>query len=173
MTTVTHSWVDPFDAEFLANPYPFFEELREAGPVVYLDRYGVWAMARHAECAATLADPESFCSGRGVGLSDFAKEPPWRPPSIILEADQPLHTRTHRALLTVLSPSVLHSLRERFHQLAGRLVDDILTRREIEAMQDCAREFPLQAFSDAVGIMREGRETCCPTVRWSSTRLGR
>src|SRR5579872_6712090 len=104
-TVVPHSPIDPFGAEFLLDPYPFFERLREAGPVVYLDRYGVWALARHAECAAALVDAKSFCSSRGVGLSDFAKEKPWRPPSIVLEADPPLHTRTHRALLKALSPN--------------------------------------------------------------------
>ena len=34
MTSV--SKVDPFSREFLTNPYPFHEELREAGPVVWL-----------------------------------------------------------------------------------------------------------------------------------------
>ena len=34
---------DPFGPEVLADPYPFHERVREAGPVVYLSRYGVWA----------------------------------------------------------------------------------------------------------------------------------
>jgi 4-methoxybenzoate monooxygenase (O-demethylating) len=160
--TAPCSSVDPFDTVFLTNPYPFFEQLREAGPVVYLERYNVWALARHAECAATLADAESFCSGRGVGLSDFAKEPPWRPPSIILEADPPLHTRTHRALLKVLSPHVVNGLRESFADLAERLIEKVVGRRHVEAMQDIAREFPLQAFPNAVGILRDGRENLLP-----------
>jgi len=33
--------IDPFCDEFLSEPYPFHEELREAGPVVRLERYGV------------------------------------------------------------------------------------------------------------------------------------
>jgi cytochrome P450 len=159
---VARSSMDPFDTGFLLNPYPFFEELREAGPVVYLERYAVWTLPRHAECAATLADPQSFCSSRGVGLSDFATEPPWRPPSIILEADRPLHTRTHRALLKVLSPRVVHGLRARFVASASQLVDDALTRRDIDGIEDIAREFPLRAFPDAVGIMPEGREHLLP-----------
>ena len=38
--------VDPFSREFLADPYPHHERLRETGPVLWLDRYGVVAMAR-------------------------------------------------------------------------------------------------------------------------------
>jgi cytochrome P450 len=53
IATVARSAIDPFDAAFLTNPYPFFEELREAGPVVYLELYGVWVLTRHAECAVS------------------------------------------------------------------------------------------------------------------------
>jgi cytochrome P450 len=49
-------------------------------------------VARYAEVHAVLNDPLTFCSSRGVGLSDFAKENPWRPASLILEADPPAHT---------------------------------------------------------------------------------
>jgi hypothetical protein len=41
------SGIDPFSDEFLAEPYPFHEQLREAGAVVWLERYEVWASARH------------------------------------------------------------------------------------------------------------------------------
>jgi len=44
---ISVSKVDPFSSQFLTNPYPFHEELRETGPVVWLDRYDIWAMARH------------------------------------------------------------------------------------------------------------------------------
>jgi hypothetical protein len=32
---------DPFSLESLADPHALHEQLREAGPVVYLDRYGI------------------------------------------------------------------------------------------------------------------------------------
>jgi cytochrome P450 len=51
----TTSAIDPFSREFLTDPDPFHEQLREAGPVVRLDRYDVWAMARHEEVRAGLA----------------------------------------------------------------------------------------------------------------------
>src|SRR5258708_19924841 len=95
--------VDPFSMEFLENPHPSHELLREAGPVVRLDKWSVYAVARYAEVWAVLNDPQTFCSSRGVGLSDFALEKPWRPPSLILEADPPPHTRTRPALTPPLS----------------------------------------------------------------------
>ena len=73
--------VDPFSDEFLNEPYPFHERLREAGAVVWLERYGIWASARHAEVQAARTDWEAFSSAAGVGIDDFRKAKPWRPPS--------------------------------------------------------------------------------------------
>lgn len=84
------SQIDPFSDEFLTNPHRYHEELREAGPVVWLEKYGVWSMARHEQVHAVLSDWETYCSSAGVGLSDFLKEKPWRTPGLLLEADPPL-----------------------------------------------------------------------------------
>ena len=66
--------LDPFDDAFLADPYAHHETLREAGPVVWLDPIGAYGAARFAEVQAALRDHATFCSGRGVGLSDFSRE---------------------------------------------------------------------------------------------------
>ena len=95
-----------------AIPIRITRALREAGPVVWLEQYGIWAMARHQEVRDALTDWQTYCSSAGVGLSDFRKEPPWRPPSIILEADPPLHTRTRAVLTRILSPAAINVLRD-------------------------------------------------------------
>lgn len=150
--------VDPFSDEFLADPFVQHALIREAGPVVWLERYGIWALGRYDDVFATLMDWETFISSAGVGITDFRREPPPRPPSIILEADPPLQTRTHRILARVLSPAALRSMRAAFEDEAQRLVDRILERGTIDGAEDVARAFPLKVFSDAVGLPDEGRE---------------
>ena len=66
--------IDPFCQAFFDDPYPAHEAMREAGPVVYLPRYYLHAVARYADVRAMLTDWASFTSARGVGLSDFAHE---------------------------------------------------------------------------------------------------
>ncbi len=156
------SSVDPFSRAFLENPYPHHEALREAGPVVWLEHYGIWAMARHQEVRDGLTDWQTYCSGAGVGLSDFRKEPPWRPPSIILEADPPLHTRTRAVLTRILSPAAINKLREMLVREAEILVDRLLERREFDGIADLAEAYPLKVFPDSVGISEEGRENLLP-----------
>jgi 4-methoxybenzoate monooxygenase (O-demethylating) len=154
--------IDPFSMEFLDDPHPSHEMLREAGPVVRLDKWNVHAVARYAEVWAVLNDPQTFCSGRGVGLSDFAKEKPWRPPSLILEADPPAHTRTRAVLNRVLSPAVMKGIRDRFKAAAETKVDALLAKGSFDAIEDLAEAYPLSVFPDAVGLKPEGREHLLP-----------
>src|SRR5471030_1781773 len=163
-TTISRpvSNLDPFSDAFLHDPYPHHETLREAGPVVWLERYGIWAMARHQEVRDALTDYQTYCSSAGVGLSDFRKEPPWRPPSIILEADPPLHTRTRAVLTRILSPAAIKVLRETFEREAELLVARLVEQREFDGIADLAEAYPLKVFPDAVGISDEGRENLLP-----------
>jgi cytochrome P450 len=154
--------VDPFSIEFFDNPFPAHEAMREAGPVVHLDQWNVYAVARYAEVCAVLNDPERFCSSRGVGLSDFAKEKPWRPPSLILEADPPAHTRTRAVLNKVLSPAVMKQIRDGFAAAADAKVEELLAKGSFDAIPDLAEAYPLSVFPDAVGLKKEGREHLIP-----------
>ena len=154
--------VDPFAIEFFENPFPAHEALREAGVVVHLDKWNVYAVARYAEVHLVLNDPLTFCSSRGVGLSDFAKEKPWRPPSLILEADPPAHTRTRAVLSRVLSPAVMKQIRDGFAAAAEAKVDELLARGSFDAVADLAEAYPLSVFPDAVGLKQEGREHLLP-----------
>lgn len=159
---IAHLDVDPFAMDFFADPHPTHEVLREAGPVVYLDKWNVYAVARYAEVHAVLSDPATFCSSRGVGLSDFAREKPWRPQSLILEADPPAHTRTRAVLSKVLSPAVMKQLRDGFAAAADAKVDELLERRSFDAVADLAEAYPLSVFPDAMGLQKEGRENLLP-----------
>jgi 4-methoxybenzoate monooxygenase (O-demethylating) len=156
------SSIDPFSHAFLHDPYPHHQAMREAGPVVWLERYGIWAMARHQEVRDALTDWQTYCSSAGVGLSDFRKEPPWRPPSIILEADPPLHTRTRAVLTRIMSPAAINVLRETFAREAETLVAGLVECGEFDGIADLAEAYPLKVFPDAVGISEDGRENLLP-----------
>ena len=152
------SSLDPFADDFLDTPYPFYAELREAGPVVWLERYGLWACARHAEVQAALGDWQTFSSAAGVGIDDFRRTKPWRPPSLILEADPPLHTRSRTVMNRALSAKPMAGLRAGFKEAAEKLADDLVARRRVDAIADIAEAYPLSVFPKAIGLGREGVE---------------
>jgi 4-methoxybenzoate monooxygenase (O-demethylating) len=146
------SRADPFDPDFLTNPWPQHAELRDAGPVVWLERYGIWAMARYDEVHAALLDWETFCSSAGVGLSNFRTETPWRRPSLLLEADPPDHSRARRAVNRALSPRTVREVRDEFERYAAELAADVADRKEVDGVRDIAEAFPLAAFPQVIGL---------------------
>lgn len=153
---------DPFAPGVLEDPLPLQAELRDAGRVVYLSRYDVYALARYEDVHAALTDWQSFRSGAGVGLSNFRHEEPWRPPSLLLEADPPLHDAPRAVLSKILGPRALRSLREAWFADAERLVDEVLAETSFDAVTALTQAFPLRVFPDAVGLRKEGREKLLP-----------
>jgi len=154
--------IDPYSAENLHDPYPMHQRLRDAGPVVSLRPYPrVVACARHAEVHTVFNDHATFISGAGVGLTNFNHETPWRPKSLILEADPPQHTQTRAILSRVLSPKAVTLVRATFAAEADALIDRCIekSKREgrIDGIRDLAQLYPLKVFPDAVGLQVEER----------------
>lgn len=150
--------VDPYGEEFQRTLELFHERLREAGRVFFLERYNVWAMARFADVHAVARDHERFSSAAGIGLTNFWKERPWRPPSLLLEADPPEHTRVRRVTARVMSPRTIEGLRPQFERQAEDLVTTVVARGEFDGFTELAQAYPLRVFPDAVGVSRHGRE---------------
>jgi cytochrome P450 len=162
-STLPSNDTDPFSHDVLENPLPFHAALRDAGPVVYLTKYDVYAFARYEQVHASLVNWDTFQSAAGVGMSNFRFEAPWRPPSLLLEADPPKHDAPRRVLTKVLGPRALRRLREGWLADAELLVDQVLAAgEEFDAVRSLAEAFPLRVFPDAVGIPQEGRENLLP-----------
>jgi len=150
--------LDPFGPQFLADPYAHHDALREAGPVVWLEAVEAYGMARFDDVQAALRDHDTYCSGRGVGLADFAKEEPFRPPSLLLETDPPVHDRTRGLMNRIVSLRAVKELRPPWRDKAQLLVDRLVDRRRFDAVKDLAEVFPMMVFPDTIGLRDDGRE---------------
>lgn len=159
--TIPRLDLDPFDEAFLADPYAHHDALRDTGPVVWLEPVQCYAMARYDEVSASLMDWETFVSSRGVGMTDFATEEPWRPPSLLLEVDPPIHDRTRGLMNKVASLASLKAAMPDWCARAEALVDGLLGRK-IDAVADLGEAFPLSVFPDLIGIRAAGREHLIP-----------
>lgn len=154
--------VDPFSDALLHDPYTYHAQLREIGPLAWIPKYAIYATGRHEQMRAIFADHKSYISSAGVGLANFNKEPPFRPKSLILEADPPSHTQARTILSRILSPGTVTQIRESFTKEADALLDEILDascRKEVVDGVKCIGEaYPLKVFPDAVGLESQGRE---------------
>jgi 4-methoxybenzoate monooxygenase (O-demethylating) len=162
MTTAPSLTFNPFDDAALADPYAHHDALRDAGPVVWLEPIGCFGMARFADVQSALKDWQTFISSRGVGLSDFAREEPWRPPSLLLEADPPLHDRTRALMNKVANLASLKAAMPVWQAKADALVDALVDKRQFDAVAELGEAFPLLVFPDLIGLRKEGREHLIP-----------
>ncbi|MEU5848476.1 cytochrome P450 [Saccharopolyspora shandongensis] len=178
MSTATHGATvpvledDPFTSENLENPLPLQERLREAGPVVFLRKYGVYAVARYDEVYNTLANWQQMTSGSGVGLSD-----PWRARGL-LQMDPPEHDAPREVLASIMSARVLRSMQDSCRELAESLLDDLLGQAargaevELDGYKDIGSVFPVNFFPGAAGIDEDQRENLVPYADHIFNRLG-
>ena len=103
----------PFTAAFVADPYPTYAALREAGPVHRMplpDGTTAWLVTRYADVRAALADPR-------LSLDKANSDGTWRgfslPPALdanLLNMDPPNHTRIRRLIRAAFGPQRITAL---------------------------------------------------------------
>lgn len=145
--------LDPYAMEVLEDPLPFYRALLDAGPVVFLPKYGVYAVGRYAELREVVTDWHRFTASSGVGLTD-ARDPTFRgrPPSALVEVDPPQHTETRKVANRILSPLAIRQWREVFEENARRAVDRLLESGTFDGMRDLVEQVVFNGFPKAMGI---------------------
>ena len=154
-----------FEPAALANPYPLYAELREAGACHRVaDEWGLgsWHVTRYADIGPALRDPR--LSNRGViRPPELAQEQEddlarifWKTvEGSLLTADPPDHTRLRKLVAPAFTPKRVQALRPRLEAI----VDDLLTvaeaKSEFDFIADFANPLPLMAIAVLMGVPRE------------------
>jgi cytochrome P450 len=152
--TIPRSDVDLFTEEVMADPYPVFRQLRDAGPVVHMDRFDVWAIPRYAEARHVLGDWQSFSSA-DVALNDQFNQ--YIGEGIIRTAP-PLHDQQRSVLASRLAPPALRKLQPEIDRRAQEVISALVAQGTFDAVSDLARRFPLEVVADLIGLPQHGRE---------------
>lgn len=72
--------------------------------------------------AGGIARLGNLCIGAQRWADRFSKESPWRPPSLLLEADPPLHDRTRGLMNRITAVDGVRALQEEWQAKADSLV---------------------------------------------------
>ncbi|QDL90528.1 cytochrome P450 [Paroceanicella profunda] len=147
--------IDLFSDESLADLPSAWAAIRDLGPVVWMSRYGVYAMGRHAHVRPVLTDWKTFSSTGGSGLADIRRPDAWRAGSPIVEVDPPDHTAVRRALQKILSPVLIRGWKADFEAAAEALVDRLLEQGSFDGVSDLAEEYVSSTFPPALGLVDE------------------
>lgn len=146
---------DPFTPEALANVHHYDGMLREAGPVVYIEKYDFYAVTRADEIQKVLRNWRVFSSTN----RPFYEPNPYRPNAPLMQ-DPPEHTQTKAVMLRIFSQENMAKMERYFAEHAEKLVDELLAdgARSLDAYRDVAAAYVLKVFPDVLGLPEEGRE---------------
>jgi len=155
------STLDPYADEALLNPWPLYRELREMGPVVWLEKYGMFALTRYDVVVKVLRDWEAFPSSLGVMMNDDMNQL-LRGNTLCSDGDA--HHRLRRVVMRPITPAALTSLSEELEREAEAIVDRLCARGRFCATRELATHLPVTIVSNAIGLPEEGRERM---MEWS------
>ncbi|MER7178913.1 cytochrome P450 [Streptomyces hyaluromycini] len=169
---------DPWDPDFLADPYPSYAELRARGRVQYFEPTDQWLVPLHADVSALLRD-------RRLGRTyqhrftheDFgrtAPAPEHEPFHTLndhgmLDLEPPDHTRIRRLVSKAFTPRTVERLKPYVSRLAGELVDGLVRNGGGDLLTDVAEPLPVAVIAEMLGIPEADR---APLRPWSADICG-
>ena len=160
---------DILDDDYVADPYPVWDDLREQCPIAHTDRWGgSWLPTRYADVAAIAHDIDHF-SSRDVGVLTFTAEerppPPIDIPLPPIDADPPVHTWTRRLLLPWFSHTRVDGYEQFTRDLCNRLIDEFIDDGSADAAKDYAQQIPVRVIALTLGVPAEMSDTFTGWVR--------
>lgn len=160
--------VNFFDPEVIANPYPFFLQLRDEAAVVPMHKlFGrqVWFITRYEDATAVLKDQRFSVDWRQLLTSPFARIAMWLSgvprfdlSRSMIGQDEPDHARLRALVSKAFTPRFIEGLRPRIQFLANDLLDKVQDHGEMDLVSEYAYPLPINVISDMLGIPEESRE---------------
>ncbi len=158
-------------ADFLANPYPVYDILREADPVRQLPDGSVF-LTRHSDLMAVYRDAATFSSDKHVEFAPkYGADSPLfaHHTTSLVFSDPPLHTRVRRLIMGALTRRAIAGMEPGLVTLVDSLLDQLETRGDGDLIENFASAIPVEIIGNLLDVPHSERE---PLRRWSLAILG-
>ncbi len=152
---------DPADPAFIANPYPVFTALRDAGRALYYAERDMWLLTRFADVHAALRH-------RGLGRiyshryaavqfgqpEVAADYPRWQESErwSLLNLEPPDHSRIRRLVTSVFTPRSVEQLRPQIEQLSRNHLERCLEQSSFDLLADYAQPYSIAVICTLLGV---------------------
>lgn len=163
---------DVMDPEYVTDPFPIWDELREVCPVAHTERRrGAWLLTTYADVTAAAHDISTFSSLQvGVIRPDDIPDGGVADPQLPLglppiSSDPPLHTWTRRLLLPWFSHRRVESLEPMTRALCNRLIDGFIESGHADAAAGYAQQIPVRVIAQTLGVPDDLSDTFTEWVR--------
>jgi cytochrome P450 len=146
--------VDLYRDEARINPYPVYQRLRDAGPVVHLTRHDLYALSRYDDVRTALMDWETFSSARSVFVDPTMNA---QLEGITLCSDPPEHTMLRSVLGRPLRPDRMRQIAPQIDAAAEQVVTELVAKGRFDAATELAEHLPMTVVSELVGLGEDHR----------------
>lgn len=170
----------PFSADYLLNPYAFFEKARKEEPVFYSAEYNYWVVLKYEDVAAVFRDPETFspinarhpvttiCPAAASVRDelDLSIEPS------LVDETSATHKHHRKIFGNAFTPKRVNQMEDRIREIVDRYIDQFINDGHAELVSQLLYEVPALAIflflgasdEDAVFVKKLGSDRAL--VNW-------
>ncbi len=144
---------NPRSPTFLANPYPFYDELRQESPIFYESSWKQWFLTRYEDCERLKRH-----NGLGHGTYPEALEssPLWQMlRHWFLLKNPPDHTHLRRLVHKTFTPHRVAKIRQTVQTIADNLLDQVVPTGKMDLIADFAKPLPVIVIAEMLGLPTE------------------
>lgn len=139
--------IDLSSPDFRRNPFPIYQQLRAAAPVLHEPQTDSWLLFDYDSVKLALTDHERFSSdmtiaGRG--------NPEW-----IIFMDPPRQMRLRGLISKAFTPRGVAELEPRIRRLSAQLLDDVVEAGAMDLVAQYATPLPMMVIAELIGIPPE------------------
>jgi cytochrome P450 len=136
------------------DPFALYAMLRANSPVGWVEptaeHGGFWAVSTHPEVSSIGADPERFCSTRGILIDEIGTD--YDTPPTMMHTDPPQHTRYRRLVQPGFKPSMVRQMENGVTTKALALIDALAVGEPVDIVASLSIPYPLQVICELLGV---------------------
>jgi len=171
---------DIFSPEYIKDPFPIWDKIRDTCPVAHTDRWGGSFMPTRYEDLFNIARDTVNFSSQNVLVADVMPVPgeelehPEEIPETLqnynvgappITSDPPVHTWARKLLLPPFSATSIAKWEEETRELCGELIDGFIAKGRADGAVDYAQQIPPRVIASMLGIPKEMTATFTDWVR--------
>jgi cytochrome P450 len=139
---------DLYSPEIDANPFPYYEVLREQHPCYWSEGAGLWILSRYHDVLQAAQDWQTFSSSQG----NLIDELPGRAGATLGTTDPPRHDRLRSLSQAAFTKRNIEHLADPTIEIADRALDRICQAKRFDFVADFASQITVGLLFRTMGL---------------------
>ncbi len=164
---------DPYNPQFIENPYPVYHRLRSETPIFFHEGWNLWFFTTYEDISTLLGDKRlGRTMDHVLSSGDVAqkrKAAQWHKHPYFtryvrqnfMEKEGADHARLRKLAHKVFTPVRVRGLENRIQEITDRLLDKVENRGRMDFLRDLAAPMPVSVIAEMLGAPPEMSRHLC------------